>query len=350
MYALKMFNSKVSKASLVLFVGFLEHLHAADPIDVSLITNSLSTLSSQAISSISGVVSKVQCPSVRTGYDLGIDIPSMLDKVNMGNCTVGANAKTLNCLSSTVNGLGHGKYTFSPSHAFKRSGTLFEKLGVGTGCNYSPQKIASSTAVKQSGFMITSRVGERYRRCLSESDNCKINAFVLPENIEKAEADKNLAVVQTTGNHGRIFSGAFGQEQKVSNLTTSKCFTASCAGAMIQKSYEDVDSEDGEIMSHFKKSVQSESVLVEEATMGKYYFFDASEEARSMMPAQMKNEYLSGSYRASAAETFLNYHQYDLAQAQKELIHAQINKSKMASAPLLESNINQYISEVANAR
>lgn len=347
MYTLKQFNINVF---VVLFISCLESIQAADQINPALIAESLNTLSSQATSSISGIVSKVQCPSVKAGYDLGIDIPSMLDKVNMGNCTVGANAKTLNCLSSTINSLGHDKYTFSPSHAFKRSNTLFDKLGVGTGCTYAPQKIASSSAVKQSGFMITSRVGERYRRCLSESDNCKTNAFVLPATIEKADADKNLAVVQTVGNHGRIFSGAFGQEQKVANLTTSKCFTSSCAGVMVQKSYEELDGEDGEIISHFKKSVQSESALVEDATMGKYYFFDTSEEARSMMPTQMKNEYLSGSYRASAAESFLNHHQYDLAQIQKDLIQSQINKSKMASAPLLESNINQYISEVANAQ
>lgn len=339
-------------ASILLCVTF-PSLGAADLSSESGIgdaVNSISQLSSQVTSSINGVVDRVQCPNVKLNWDLGFNIPDLLSKINIGNCAVGANAKTLNCVGSSINALGHSQYTVSPSYASKRANSLFEKIAGVQGCSYSSPAIASSTSVVQAGYIPTSRIGERYRRCLSESSNCSINAFKLPENIDAADKDKNLAILLTTGSHDRIYSGAFGQEQKVADLATNKCNTSSCAGNLIQKSYEDYSTDDGAIIKQLKESAKSESSLIEEASMGRYYFYDRSEEGRNLAPVQFKGEYLSGAYRASAVETFLNYHIYELSLAKKGLVSAQMNKSKMASAPLLENTINQYITEVANAQ
>lgn len=324
----------------------------ADAQDTSLstIVGSISELSAQLNSSINGIVDRVQCPGVKVGYDFGFNIPNLLSKINIGNCTVGTNAKTLNCIGSSINSLSHAQRTINPSYSSKRSNSLFEQVSGVKGCSYTTPQIASSSSVVQAGFMPTSRTGEQYRRCLNDAGECRTNAFVLPANIESAESDKNLAIVLATGNHGRIYSGSYGQEQKVSDMATGKCTTATCVGDLIQKSYEEDEDENGEILGHLKDSAKSESTLVEEASMGRYYFYDRSEEGRNMVPAQYRNEYFSGAYRASAVETFLNYHGYELALAQKGLVEAQINKSKMASAPLMESSINQYITEVANAQ
>ncbi|MDD5212668.1 MAG: hypothetical protein PHV62_09665 [Sulfuricurvum sp.] len=338
----------------VLICAALPNLGAAAEVtssaEISNTINTVSQLSSQVTSSINGVVDRVQCPNVKLNWDLGFNIPDLLSKINMGNCAVGANAKTLNCIGSSINALGHSQYTASPSYASKRSNSLFEKLAGVKGCSYSSPTIASSTTVVQAGYIPTSRIGERYRRCLNESSNCSVNAFKLPENIDAVDKDKNLAILLTTGSHERIYSGAFGQEQKVASLATDKCNTSSCIGNLVQKSYEDYTSDDGSVIKQLKESAKSESTLVEEASLGRYYFYDRSEEGRNLAPVQYRGEYLSGSYRASAIETFLNYHLYELSLAEKGLVEAQINKSKMASAPLLESGINQYITEVANAQ
>lgn len=323
---------------------------AADITSTPIIGNTISQLSSQMSSSINGVVDRAQCPSAKLSWDMGFNIPKLLSKINIGNCAVGANAKTLNCIGSSINALGHSQYTVSPSYASKRSNSLFERIAGVQGCSYNSNSIASSASVVQAGYSPTSRIGERYRRCLKESSNCKVNAFKLPENIDAEDADKNLAVVLTTGSHKRIYSGAYGQEQKVSDISGSNCNTSDCVGSFVQKSYEEYTTDDGAVISQLKESAKSESVLVEEASMGRYYFYDRSEEGRNFAPLQHRGEYLSGAYRASAVETFLNYHAYDLSLAEKGLVVSQMNKSKMASAPLLESGINQYIAEVANAQ
>jgi hypothetical protein len=316
-------------------------------LNTSFLTTNLNalTLSSQ-ISSLSSIFSaQISCPGIQAhipSFGQIANIPSSIAS-NLLGCKIVAHQKDLDCLNDKINTVN--KTLTGPTLNYISRG-LEWNINSNT-CTQSAGSVG--VGVLRSQRMIPSqRVANTYRECLSLGGaNCAASIYTLPKNTEEYERNIANASKLLNGEEFQIFSASAIKESRIAQTLADKCSTAECAAT--NASQMDADLE-GKIKKAVSQTNAGFFVAKSDATAPKYYAYDTSEAARELYQLNLKKEFTLSALRTMAVETESRMFSTEIGNLREEIIIAQNNKTKIASMPIMTSEIKRYVLKVENAR